>query len=78
MSQAARLRDRAAAQATAQGELERAEIEAHLALPPGERLRRTLELSAAYLEAFPPAGDEVDDEAEVWRRVRDYLRSLSS
>jgi hypothetical protein len=76
MSQAALLRDRAAAQAAAQNELDRAEVEAHLALPPGERLLRTLELSAAHLEAFPPTGDEVDDEADVWRWVNAYLKSL--
>ena len=76
MSEASLLRDRAQAQAAAQAELDRAEIEAHLALPPGERLLRTLELSAAHMEAFPPTGTEGDDEAEVWRRVNAYLKSL--
>ena len=76
MSETALLRRRARIQAEAQAEPDRAEVEAHLALPPGERLRRALELSAAHLEAFPPTGDEVDDEAEVWRRVRAYLQSL--
>jgi len=73
---ASELRQRARARAEAEAELEREEIEAHLALSPGDRLLRTLELSAAHLAAFPPDPHGADDEAEVWRRVHAYLQSL--
>jgi hypothetical protein len=55
------------------------DVAAHLALPLAERVRRVIELSAQTRQLFDRSSGEVeDDEAEVWARVQERLRSRRS
>jgi hypothetical protein len=50
------------------------DVERHLALPLGERLRRVIDLSQQCIAASRHLAEERDDELDAWARVQARLR----
>jgi hypothetical protein len=80
-TEGARLKAQQQRAAAAEAALEDEAVEAHLALPPGERLARAVRLSDTMLKLWREAGRPGEGEAlaeadATYRRVYEHLQRL--